>query len=390
MSRFMGTDYFDLESLLSEDELAIQNMVYDFVRKEFMPLIHEHHQNETFPVGIVQKLGELGLLGANLPQEYGCAGVTDVAYGLILQELERGDSGLRSFASVQGSLVMYPIWRYGSKEQKEKWLPKLASGEAIGCFGLTEPDYGSNPSGMITRARREGNSYILNGTKMWITNGTLADLSLVWAKDENDIVRGFLVEKGTPGFTAQKMTGKLSLRVSDTAELILGDCRIPAENVLPGIEGMKGPLSCLTQARFGISWGVIGAAMACYEIALQYAKDRVQFDKPIGAYQLTQKKLVEMVTEITKAQLMAIQLGRLKEKGKMRHQQVSMAKMSNVAMARDVARTAREILGANGIMEDYHVMRHLMNLETVYTYEGTHEIHTLVVGSDITGLDAFR
>ncbi|MCH8012941.1 MAG: acyl-CoA dehydrogenase family protein [Candidatus Marinimicrobia bacterium] len=390
MSQFMGTDYFDLESLLSEDELAIQNMVYDFVRKEFMPLIHEHHQNETFPVGIVQKLGELGLLGANLPQEYGSAGVTDVAYGLIMHELERGDSGLRSFASVQGSLVMYPIWRYGSKEQKEKWLPKLASGEAIGCFGLTEPDYGSNPSGMIARARRQGDSYILNGTKMWITNGTLADLSLVWAKDENDIVRGFLVEKGTPGFTAQKMTGKLSLRVSDTAELILGDCRIPAENVLPGIEGMKGPLSCLTQARYGISWGVIGAAMACYEIALQYAKDRVQFDKPIGAYQLTQKKLVEMVTEITKAQLMAIQLGRLKEKGKMRHQQVSMAKMSNVAMARDVARTAREILGANGIMEDYHVMRHMMNLETVYTYEGTHEINTLVVGSDITGLDAFQ
>jgi glutaryl-CoA dehydrogenase len=332
----------------------------------------------------------LGLLGAHLPQEYGCTEINNVAYGLSMQELESGDSGLRSFASVQGGLVMYPIFKYGSDEQRERWLPRLATGEVVGCFGLTEPDYGSDPAGMITRAKQDGDSYVLNGTKMWITNGTLADVAVVWAKDEDDIIRGFLVEKGTSGFSARKMTGKFSLRASDTAELVFNECRIPKRNVLPNVEGLKGPLSCLTQARYGISWGVIGAAMACYETALNYAKERTQFDKPIAAFQLTQKKLVEMLTEITKAQLLALQLGRLKDQEKLRFQQVSMAKMNNVSMARDVARTAREILGANGIMEEYNVIRHMMNMETVYTYEGTHEIHTLMIGSDITGIEAFR
>ncbi|MEE9167503.1 MAG: acyl-CoA dehydrogenase family protein [Candidatus Neomarinimicrobiota bacterium] len=379
-----------LEDLLSEEELAIQKMAYDFVKTEFMPLVHDHFKNETFPEDLIPRLGELGLLGANLPQEYGCAGVNNVAYGLIMQELERGDSGLRSFASVQGALVMYPIFQYGSEKQRNSWLPRLASGEAVGCFGLTEADYGSNPAGMMTRAERDGSSYILNGSKMWITNGSLADIALVWAKDENDTVRGFLLEKELPGFTARKMKGKLSLRASDTAELVLDDCRVTKEQMLPGVEGMKGPLSCLTQARYGIAWGALGSAMACYETALSYAKDRIQFDKPIAAFQLTQKKLVEMVTEITKAQLLVLQLGRLKDQDRSQHEQVSMAKMNNVAVARDIARSAREILGANGIMEDYDVMRHLMNMETVYTYEGTHEIHTLILGSHITGIEAFR
>lgn len=390
MSQFIGTDFMDFADLLSEEELAIQKMTHDFVTTEFMPLVHAHFENETFPVELIPRLGELGFLGANLPDKYGCAGVNNVAYGLIMLELERGDSGLRSFGSVQGSLVMFPIFQYGSEQQKKTWLPKLASGEAVGCFGLTEADYGSDAAGMMTRAKKDGASYVLNGSKMWITNGTLADVALVWAKDENDIVRGFLVERGTPGFSAQKMTGKLSLRASDTAELILEDCRVPEEQMLPGAEGMKGPLSCLTQARYSIAWGVVGSAMICYETALMYAKERTQFHKPIAAFQLTQKKLVEMVTELTKAQLLVLQLGRLKDQSRLRFQQVSMAKMNNVATARDIARAAREILGANGIMEDYNIMRHLMNMETVHTYEGTHEIHTLIVGSDITGIEAFR
>ncbi|MDP6456724.1 MAG: acyl-CoA dehydrogenase family protein [Candidatus Marinimicrobia bacterium] len=390
MSPYRGIDYYDLDSLLSEDELAIREMVHDFVQNEFMPVIHEHHKNETFPTEMIGRLGELGLLGSNLPEEYGCAGINSVAYGFVMHELERGDSGLRSFASVQGALVMYPIWCFGSEDQKKKWLPRLASGEAVGCFGLTEPDYGSNPGGMITRFQREGDDYIINGAKMWITNGTLADVALVWAKGENNIIKGFLVEKKTPGFTSRKMTGKLSLRASDTGELLFDDCRVGEDDVLPGVEGLKGPLSCLTQARYGIAWGAIGSAVACYETALEYAKERIQFDKPIGAFQLTQKKLVEMLTEITKGQLLAYQLGRIKDKDKLRPQQVSMAKMNNVAMAREVVRSAREILGANGIMEEYDVMRHEMNLESVYTYEGTHEIHTLAIGADVTGLDAFR
>jgi len=390
MSDFLGTDYYNLDTLLSEEELAVQKMTREFVESEFIPVITDHHRDGTFPTDLIPMMGELGFLGANLPEEYGCAGLNNVAYGLVMYELERGDSGLRSMASVQGGLVMYPIYSYGSEEQKKKWLPLLAKGQAVGCFGLTEPDYGSDPSGMITRARKTDDGYVLNGSKMWITNGTLADVAVVWAKDDDDIVRGYLVEKGTTGFTAVKMHGKYSLRASDTAELIFDDCHIPEENILPGVKGMKGPLSCLTQARYGIAWGAAGAASACYEIALKYAQERIQFEKPIASFQLIQKKLVEMVTEITKAQLLVLQLGRLKDRGKMRHQQVSMAKMNNVSMARDITRTAREILGANGIMDDYHIIRHMMNLESVYTYEGTHEIHTLMVGADITGIDAFR
>ena len=376
--------------MLSEEELAVQKMTREFVESEFMPVVTAHHRDGTFPTDLIPMIGELGFFGANLPEEYGCAGLNNVAYGLVMYELERGDSGLRSMASVQGGLVMYPIYSYGSEEQKQQWLPRLAKGEAIGCFGLTEPDFGSDPSGMITRAQKIDGGYALNGSKMWITNGTIADVAVVWAKDDEGVIRGFLVEQGTPGFTTQKMHGKFSLRASDTAELIFDDCHIPEENVLPGVQGMKGPLSCLTQARYGIAWGTVGAAAACYEIALKYAQERIQFEKPIASFQLIQKNLVDMVAEITKAQLLVLQLGRLKDQDRMRHQQVSMAKMNNVAMARDIARTARETLGANGIMDDYHIIRHMMNLESVYTYEGTHEIHTLVVGADITGIDAFR
>tara|TARA_Y100000034_G_scaffold117497_1_gene157022 strand:+ start:2623 stop:3795 length:1173 start_codon:yes stop_codon:yes gene_type:complete len=390
MSDFLGTDYYNLDTLLSEEELAVQKMTREFVESEFMPVVTAHHRDGTFPTDLIPMIGELGFFGANLPEEYGCAGLNNVAYGLVMYELERGDSGLRSMASVQGGLVMYPIYSYGSEEQKQQWLPRLAKGEAIGCFGLTEPDFGSDPSGMITRAQKTDDGYALNGSKMWITNGTIADVAVVWAKDDEGVIRGFLVEQGTPGFTTQKMHGKFSLRASDTAELIFDDCHIPEENVLPGVQGMKGPLSCLTQARYGIAWGTVGAAAACYEIALKYAQERIQFEKPIASFQLIQKNLVDMVAEITKAQLLVLQLGRLKDQDRMRHQQVSMAKMNNVAMARDIARTARETLGANGIMDDYHIIRHMMNLESVYTYEGTHEIHTLVVGADITGIDAFR
>ena len=390
MSDFLGTDYYNLDTLLSEEELAVQKMTREFVESEFMPVVTAHHRDGTFPTDLIPMIGELGFFGANLPEEYGCAGLNNVAYGLVMYELERGDSGLRSMASVQGGLVMYPIYSYGSEEQKQQWLPRLAKGEAIGCFGLTEPDFGSDPSGMITRAQKIDGGYALNGSKMWITNGTIADVAVVWAKDDEGVIRGFLVEQGTPGFTTQKMHGKFSLRASDTAELIFDDCNVPEENVLPGVQGMKGPLSCLTQARYGIAWGTVGAAAACYEIALKYAQERIQFEKPIASFQLIQKNLVDMVAEITKAQLLVLQLGRLKDQDRMRHQQVSMAKMNNVAMARDIARTARETLGANGIMDDYHIIRHMMNLESVYTYEGTHEIHTLVVGADITGIDAFR
>jgi glutaryl-CoA dehydrogenase len=390
MSDFLGTDYYNLDTLLSEEELAVQKMTREFVESEFMPVVTAHHRDGTFPTDLIPMIGELGFFGANLPEEYGCAGLNNVAYGLVMYELERGDSGLRSMASVQGGLVMYPIYSYGSEEQKQQWLPRLAKGGAIGCFGLTEPDFGSDPSGMITRAQKTDGGYALNGSKMWITNGTIADVAVVWAKDDEGVIRGFLVEQGTPGFTTQKMHGKFSLRASDTAELIFDDCHIPEENVLPGVQGMKGPLSCLTQARYGIAWGTVGAAAACYEIALKYAQERIQFEKPIASFQLIQKNLVDMVAEITKAQLLVLQLGRLKDQDRMRHQQVSMAKMNNVAMARDIARTARETLGANGIMDDYHIIRHMMNLESVYTYEGTHEIHTLVVGADITGIDAFR
>ncbi len=382
-------DFYDLASELTSDEQLIQKTTRQFVEEQFMPVIAEHYRNGTFPQELIPQLGELGFLGAGLPEEASGAGISSVAYGLIMQELERGDSGLRSFASVQGGLVMYPIWRYGSEDIKAKWLPKLGSGEAVGCFGLTEPDFGSNPGGMITRAKRTSDGWLLNGSKMWITNGSIADVAVVWAKDDDGIVRGFLVEKDRPGFSAPIMHGKLSLRASITSELVLENVEIPDENRLSMVEGLKGPLSCLTQARYSIAWGVIGAAMHCYETALDYSKNRKQFSRPIAGYQLTQLKLVDMLQEITKAQWLTYQLGKLKDAGKMSFDHVSLAKRNNVSMARDIARSAREILGANGITEEYSVMRHMSNLETVYTYEGTHEMHTLILGESITGLKAF-
>nr|BCX01360.1 MAG: acyl-CoA dehydrogenase [Bacteroidota bacterium] len=387
---FTGVDYYQLDALLSEEERMIRDTVREWISERVVPIIDQYAQEARFPLHLIPEMAQLGILGANLPEEYGCAGLNSVAYGLIMQELERGDSAIRSFASVQGSLVMYPIFRYGSEEQKRYWLPRLARGEAIGCFGLTEPDYGSNPGGMITRARREGNSWVLNGAKMWITNGSIADVAVVWAKDEEGQIRGFLVEKGTPGFSAPEMKNKWSLRASVTSELIFEDCRIPLENELPHARGLKAPLSCLTQARYGIAWGAIGAAMDCYDVALRYARERIQFDRPIASFQLIQEKLVFMLTEITKAQLLAWRLGRMKDEGTMSHTHVSLAKRNNVAMALEVARTARQILGANGIMGEYPIMRHMMNLESVITYEGTHEIHTLILGEDITGIPAFK
>ena len=352
-----------------------------------LPIVAEHFERGTFPLEIVPDMARMGLFGMHL-HGYGCAGMSNVAYGVVCEELERADAGLRSFVSVQGSLVMFPLWKYGSEEQKERWLPKLAAGEAFGCFGLTEPDFGSNPAGMSTTARKDGNSYVLNGGKRWITNGSLADVALVWAKLDG-VVRGFLLEKGTPGFTAYDMPHKMSLRASITSELVFQDCRIPAENLLPGVEGLKGPLSCLTEARHGIIWGVLGSAAACYESALDYAKSRVQFDRPIAGYQLTQEKLVDMLVEITKGQLLALHIGRLKDQGKATPAHISLGKMNNVRAALAIARQARSILGANGITLDYPVIRHMLNLETVYTYEGTNEMHLLTIGREITGLDAF-
>jgi glutaryl-CoA dehydrogenase len=389
MLKFQGVDYMNMDGLLSEDELLVRNTVREFVDDNVVPIIESHARAGTFPMELVPKMAELGLFGATLPARYGGSELNNVAYGLMMQELERGDSGVRSFASVQSSLVMYPIYAYGSDNQKEHWLPRLAKGEAIGCFGLTEPDYGSNPGGMITRATETRDGYIINGAKMWITNGTLADVAVVWAK-LNGVVRGFLVEKGMKGFSAPEMKGKHSLRASVTSELIFQDVHIPKENLLPnGGEGLKLPLGCLSQARYGIAWGAIGAAMACYDSALNYAKSRIQFDKPIASFQLTQEKLVHMLNEITKAQLLCLQLGRLKDAGKVRFQQISFAKRNNVFHALQIAREARSILGANGILDEYPVMRHAANLESVITYEGTHEMHTLIVGEDITGIAAF-
>jgi glutaryl-CoA dehydrogenase len=385
----LGPDFYNITDLLTEEELLIQQTAYDFVQTEFMPVINEHYENSTFPMELVPKLGELGFMGSALPETSGGAGVSNVAYGLILHELERGDSGLRSFASVQGALVMYPIHAYGSDEQKAKWLPELGTGTKIGCFGLTEPNFGSNPGGMATRCKRDGDGWIINGNKMWITNGSLADVSVVWARDEDGLVRGFLLEKGMEGFTTSDIHGKLSLRASITSELSMANVRVPDSARLPNIEGLKGPLGCLTQARYGIAWGMVGCAIDCYNTALDYAKERKQFSKPIGGYQLIQAKLVEMVTRITEAQLLVYRLGRLKDEGKMTFQQVSMAKRNNCVMARDVARVSREILGANGITEDYSPMRHMANIESVYTYEGTHEMHTLILGQDVTGLAAY-
>ena len=386
---YIGPDFYNISDLLTEEELLIQKTAHDFVNNEFKPVINEHYEKGTFPIEIAIKLGELGFMGSSLPEESGGAGVSGVAYGLILHELEKGDSGLRSFASVQGALVMYPIHSYGSDEQKKKWLPGLGSGELIGCFGLTESNFGSNPGGMVTTAKKDGDDWIINGSKMWITNGSLADVALVWAKDESGIIRGFLLEKGMKGFTSNNIHGKLSLRASVTSELSMVDVRVPDHSRLPNIEGLKGPLSCLTQARYGIAWGMVGAAIDCYETALDYSLERKQFSKPIAGYQLTQAKFAEMLTQITMAQLTVYQLGRLKDQGKMRFDQVSLAKRNNCYMARNIARTCREILGGNGIIEDYSPIRHMANIETVFTYEGTHEMHTLILGQAITGIAAF-
>lgn len=384
-----GPDFYNITDLLTSEELLVQKTAYEFVQNEFMPLIQDHHENGTFPLELIPKLGELGFIGSALPEESGGSGVTNVAYGLILHELERGDTGLRSFASVQGALVMYPIHKYGSEEQKKKWLQDLGAGKKIGCFGLTEPNYGSNPSGMVTRCVREGNDWIINGSKMWITNGSLADVAVIWAKDEDGLIRGFLIEKEMEGFTSSDLHGKLSLRASVTSELSFTNVRVPDSSRLPHIEGLKGPLSCLTQARYGISWGMVGAATDCYNTAVEYSKDRKQFSKPIAGYQLTQAKLAEMATQITEAQLLIYRLGRLKDEKKMTFQQVSMAKRNNCVIARDIARTAREILGGNGIMGEYSPIRHMVNIESVFTYEGTHEMHTLILGQAITGIAAY-
>jgi glutaryl-CoA dehydrogenase len=389
MAAFPGVDFLDFDSLLNDEELLARRTARQFVDEQVMPIIQKHNREATFPMDLVPQLGELGFFGANL-EGYGCAGMSNVAYGLVMQELERGDSGLRSFVSVQSALVMYPIHAHGSAEQKDKWLPRLQSGKALGCFGLTEPQFGSNPGGMLTRAVRRGDRYVLNGEKMWITNGSIADVALVWAKCEDDRIRGFLIEKGTKGFKTWDVHGKLSLRASVTSGLAMSDCEIPAENVLPGVAGLKGPLSCLTQARYGIGWGAIGAAMACYDTALQYSKTRKQFqNKPIASHQLVQDKLVFMITEISKAQLLALHAGKLKDQKRLDPAHVSMLKMNNVWMAMETARKARDILGANGIVDDYCVMRHMNNLESVYTYEGTHDIHRLVIGERITGIPAY-
>lgn len=389
MNKFIGVDYFNINSLLSEEEIMIRDAVREFVSDEIIPIIEQYNREAKFPSQVIPKMAEMGLFGPTLSTKYGCAELNNVAYGLIMQELERGDSGIRSFASVQSALVMYPIFTFGSEDQKDKWLPKLASGEYVGCFGLTEPDYGSNPGGMITKAIKVDGGYLLNGAKMWITNGTIADVAVVWAKLDGT-VRGFLVEKGMKGFTAPEMKGKHSLRASVTSELIFDNVFIPEDNLLPKTEGLKNALMCLNQARYGIAWGVVGSMMACYDSALNYSKSRVQFTKPIASYQLTQNKLVYMVTEITKAQLLNLQLGRLKDKGSLKFTQVSMAKRNNCEIALNIARMSRQILGANGILDEYPVMRHAANLESVITYEGTHEMHTLIIGEDITGFSAFE
>ena len=386
---FTGVDYFQISDLLSEEERLIVSTFRRFVDDEIMPVIGRHFRDGTFDSSWPRKLGALGALGANLVG-YGCPGLNAVAYGLIMQELERGDSGVRSFASVQGALVMYPIHAFGSEEQKQRFLPKLATGELIGCFGLTEPDFGSNPGGMRTTAKETADGYVLNGEKRWITSGGLCDLAVVWAKCDDGIVRGFVVDRGQKGFSTRDIHGKFSLRASVTSELIFEDCLVPKSALLPGVKGLRGPLSCLNQARFGIAFGAVGAAMACYDEALSYTKDRVQFaGKPSAAHQLVQLKLVDLLQEITKAQLLSLQLGRLKEAGKVRPQQVSLAKRNNVKMALTCARNARDLLGANGITDEYQSGRHMCNLESVFTYEGTDHIHTLIVGEDITGCSAF-
>jgi glutaryl-CoA dehydrogenase len=389
--KFQGVDFLHLDSSFSEDELLVRRTARDFVDDNLIPIIEECFREGRFPRELVPQMGELGFFGANL-QGYGCAGMSNVEYGLVMQELERGDSGFRSFVSVQSALVMYPIYTFGSDEQKNTWLPALATGEKLGCFGLTEPGFGSNPGGMTTTARKSGDEYILNGEKMWITSGNIADVAIIWAKveDEDQRVRGFLVETDRPGFKANEVHGKWSLRASVTSGLSLTDVHVPAANLLPGTGGLKSPLMCLNQARYGISWGAIGAAMSCYDAALQYAKVRKQFHGiPIAGHQLIQEKLVWMVSEISKAQLLSLHVGRLKDSGTVGHQHISMAKRNNVWMALETARMARDVLGANGITEDYPIMRHMMNLESVKTYEGTHDIHALILGQHITGIGAY-
>jgi glutaryl-CoA dehydrogenase len=386
---FRGVDYLCIDSLFNEEELLVRQTARQFVDDRVLPVIRDCYRDARFPGDLVPEMGRLGFFGANL-EGYGCAGMSNVEYGLIMQELERGDSGLRSFVSVQGALVMYPIHTYGSDEQKEKWLPRLQCGAAVGCFGLTEPDFGSNPAGMRTTARRDGGDWILNGEKTWITSGTLADVAIVWARSEEGI-RGFLVEKGTPGFTSSDIHGKWSMRASVTSSLSMADCSVPGSAMLPRAKGLKGPLGCLSQARYGIGWGVLGAAMDCYETARQYTILRKQFDdRPIASHQLVQEKLADMITEITKAQLLAIQVGRLKDQGKVDPAHISMLKRNNVAIALDCARLSRDLLGANGITDEYPVMRHMCNLETVKTYEGTDHIHTLVIGERVTGIAAYK
>ncbi len=394
--KFQGVDFLQFDSLLSDDELLVRRNTRAFVDDKLIPIIEQCNRDGRFPRELVRPMGELGFYGATI-EGYGCAGMNNVEYGLLMQELERGDSGLRSFVSVQSALVMYPIFAFGTEQQKDYWLPKMATGEKLGCFGLTEPDFGSNPGGMRTRARKDGDHYVLNGEKMWITSGSIADVAVIWAKveeqgvaPENWRIRGFLVETERPGFSAHDVHGKWSLRASVTSGLAMQDVRVPAENLLPKSDGLKSPLMCLSQARYGISWGAIGAAMACYDTALQYAKLRKQFrDQPIASHQLVQEKLTWMITEITKAQLLSLQLGRLKDQGKAAFQHISMAKKNNVWMALECARMARDILGANGIADDYPIMRHMMNLESVKTYEGTHDIHTLIIGQSVTGIAAY-
>ncbi|MDP2576678.1 MAG: acyl-CoA dehydrogenase family protein [Gemmatimonadota bacterium] len=392
MASFAGVDFFKTDDLLSEEERAVRDTVRAWVDDKLVPVIGEAYTQRRFPKELVPQMAELGMFGANMPEKYGCAELNNVAYGLIMQELERGDSGVRSFASVQSALVMYPILAFGSEEQRTHWLPKLAAGEVIGCFGLTEPDFGSDPGGMITRAVKDGDWWVINGTKMWITNGSTAGVAIIWAQtgelNDSKTISGFIVETERDGFSAKDQQGKLSLLASDTSELSLQDVRVPAENQLPDAMGLKHPLMCLNQARYGIAWGAVGAAMACYDEALSYAKNRVQFQRPIAGYQIQQVRLVEMLTEITKAQLLCLQLGRLKDKGALHHTQVSLAKRNNVNMATEVAREARRLLGANGILAEYQSMRHMANLESVYTYEGTHDIHGLIIGEEITGLSA--
>lgn len=383
-------DFFGLEDALADDERLAMQSVREFVQAEVRPIIADCYERGEFPRHLITKLGDLGVLGANLPSEYGCAGMNNVAYGLVMRELEAGDSGVRSFASVQGALCMYPIYAFGSESQRKEFLPGMAEGKLVGCFGLTEPNFGSNPSGMMTRAEQVADGWLLNGSKAWITNGGIADLAIVWAKLADGMIRGFIVEKGMEGFKTKETKHKLSLRASITSELFFEDCLVPEERVLPGAVGLKAPLMCLTQARYGIAWGAVGAAMDCFEAAVSYARERVQFSRPIAAYQLTQEKLVKMYTEICKAQLLCMQLGRMKDAGSLKPVHVSMAKMNNVAMALECARTSRSILGANGIVGEYPMMRHMANLESVYTYEGTNEIHLLVLGQHITGIAAFE